>query len=266
MKNKRILKCFLVFGLWFLAGCASDSKLLTAVNSQNQNNAGVKTNINANVSVYDSYVTASRENDRIVEELEAQNERFKTVPAEFQKVDFNNFTYPTEYPKKSVTLKDGELEYETGYASGGSFNFSRVYYVDLTGDNQKEAFVFLHRVDCGASCDGGTYLLYVYSSINQKPSLIWRLDLGSGAYDCGLKSLTVKDKKIHFEVFDNCFEKGKKLEIQPDHPGKGKGSSYGLTEFIYKFNGKTFVREKMQFGQPQDFEHRSYSAPISIND
>lgn len=265
----RVLKWFLVFGLWFSAGCAAESNFLTAVNSPNQNNSAVQTNINTNVSADNSYVEAIRDNEQKVKELEAQNERFKVVPAEFQNVDFKNFTYPTEYPKKSVKLKDGELRYEireNGGLGGGWFDLGDVYYVDLTGDLVKEAFVFLHRVDCGASCDDGAYLLYIYSSTNQKPKLIWRLELGSGAYDCGLKSLTVREKKIYFDVFDNCEEKNKKLEMKPGHNGLGKRFSFGLTGFIYKFDGQSFVREKMEFGQPEQFEHSNYLPLISIND
>ncbi len=261
-----VLKRFLVFGLWFLAGCAVETGSQTVVNSPNQNNSAVQTNVNTIISADNSYVEAIQENEQKAKELKAQNERFKVVPVEFQKVDFENFTYQMDYPKKSVILKDGKYKYESGFASGGSVNLSDVYFVDLTGDNQKEAFVFLNRVDCGASCDGGSYLLYVYSSKNQMPNLIWRLELGGGAYDCGLKTLTVKEKKIYFDVYDNCFEKNKKLEMEPNHNGKSKGYSYGLTEFIYKFDGKSFVREKMQFGQPQRFETRGYLAQISIND
>ncbi len=269
MKNLLVLKWVLVFGIWFLEGCAAETNSLTLVNSPNQNNSAVQTNVNANVSDNEKYAAAIRENERIVKELEAQNERFKIVPAEFQNVDFENFTYPTRYPKKSVTLNDGENEYEIREGGGigsGSFNLSHVYYVGLTGDSQKEAFVFLRRVDCGVSCDGGAYLLYVYSLTNRKPNLIWRLDLGSDAYTCGLKSLTVKEKKIYFDVFDNCFEKNGKLEDQPDDYTRGKGLSFGITEFIYTYDGKTFVCEKVQFGQPQRLEHRNYLALISIND
>lgn len=266
MKNMRFVKWSLVFGLLFLAGCASDSISLTAKNLPNQNNSVGNTNLNANAAIVNPNILAVRQNERIVKELETQNERFKIVPPEFQNVDFENFTYPTEYPKQSATLKDGEYEYQTGYASGGSIGLDRVYYVDLTGDGKKEAFVFLGRVDCGASCDGGAYLLYVYSSNKGKPKLLWRLELGGGFYECGLKALTVKEKKIYFEVFDNCIEQNGKLEPQSDGNTRGKSSHFGVTEFEYKFDGKTFVREKTQFGQPQRFETRSYSAPISINE
>lgn len=266
MKNFRVLKWSLVFGLCFLASCTGNS---LAPLTMNRDDSAVNSNVNANVPTDNPEAAAIRENEQKVKELEAQNERFKVVPPGFQNVDFKNFTYPTRYPKKSVTLKDGELEYEireNGGLGGGWFGFSDVYYVDLTGDGVKEAFVMIFRVDCGGSCDGGTYLLYVYSSKNRKPVLIWQFELGSQAYTCGLKSLTVKEMKIYFDVFDNCFEKNGKLEDQPDGNTRGKGLSFGVTEFIYRYDGKSFVREKTQFGQPQRFEHRGYSALISIND
>jgi hypothetical protein len=99
----------------------------------------------------------------LLDKLNAENERFRQVPDEFKSVDFNNFEY--DFGR----LKDGEFEKEHSgkYARGGSrFSFDDVFYIDLIGDSKKEAVVFLYRVGCGGSCDGGSNIIYFYSSRN----------------------------------------------------------------------------------------------------
>lgn len=154
------MKWILFFGLCFLAGCASQPAAPVSDNSSNQNNS--VNQISSNTNAYAEFQRINKEN---IEKLDIQNEKFKTVPEEFMNVDFENFTYPTDYPKKSVSLKNGEFRYEIrekNALGGGWFSFGVVYFVDFTGDNVKEAIVFLSRVDCGGSCDGGTVLMYVY--------------------------------------------------------------------------------------------------------
>src|SRR5215213_7069623 len=256
------MKWFLVFSLMFLANCAKQTDALVSVNSSNKISPA-----NHNIDYIKAYEEVFRIQHEKDEKIEAQNERFKIVPKEFKNVDFENFTYPTTYPKKSVTLKNGEFEYEIRkYNGGGSFSFSKVYFVDLTNDGKKEAFVFLWRVDCGGSCDGGAPLLYIYSANRQKPRLLWRLELGGMAYDCGLQDLTVKDKNIFFKVFGNCVEKNRELKVFENSYGPGKGTSIGLTEFQYRFNGKNFVREKTAYDSVGKIFHMNYQPEISIND
>lgn len=256
------MRWIFVFSLLFFANCSNQIDAPVSVNALNKNNSADQT---AN------YLKTLEESEKIqrekAEKLEKENEKFEVAPEEFKDVDFENFTYPTKYPKKSVTLNEGEFEFENKKSNGGgTFNLSKVYFVDLTNDSKKEAFVFLWRVDCGGSCDGGALLLYIFSSNGRNPSLLWQLDLGSMAYDCGLKTMTVKDKKIFFAVFGNCVEKVRKLEVIENFYGPGKGTSVGLTEFIYKFNGKTFEREKMMYDPVGNIYHMNYKPEISLSE
>ncbi|HVE55836.1 MAG TPA: hypothetical protein VNB22_03345 [Pyrinomonadaceae bacterium] len=256
------MKWFVVFSLLFLANCASQTAAPVSVNPSDRNSSA-----NQNTDFIKAFEEAEKTQREKAGQLEIQNEKFKTVPEEFKNIDFENFSYPTNYPNKTVTLKNGEYEYENKKSlGGGTFSFSNVYFVDLTNDVKKEAFVFLWRVDCGGSCDGGAPLLYIYSANDRNPRLLWQLELGGMAYDCGLDSLTVSEKKIFFKVFGNCVEKNRELKIFENQYGPGKGASIGLTEFIYEFNGKKFVREKMEHDSGGKIFHMNHQPEISIND
>jgi hypothetical protein len=254
------MKWILVFCCFLSANCASQTAALVSTNSPNQNNSANQTITNPN-----DLEKSLSENESKVHALEIQNEKFKTIPEEFRKFDFKNFTYPTNYPKRNVTLKNGKYKYEnTDSLGGGWFDFGKVYFVDLTKDEKKEAIVFLSRVDCGGSCDGGTVLIYVYQSGAKKPT--WKYEFGSKGYGCGLRTLNIEDKKIFFDVFGKCNEK---MELSPSTPEgafTGKFSFYGYTEFTYKFDGKQFVREKMEFHQIEKLSSLNYRPQISIND
>jgi len=127
-------------------------------------------------------------------------------------VDFRNFTYPSSLSKSGVTLKDGNREYEDPVSGGDRYHLQDVDYADLTGDGKKEAFVNVVRVICGGSCDGGSHLFYIYSVKQNKPSLLWRIESGSVAYGCGLKSFVVNRSTITLEAFRKCHLKGASLD------------------------------------------------------
>jgi len=256
------MKWVLAFSLLFLANCASHT---TAQMSQNSPAQNVPANESSNKP--DQYTEAIRLNKETVAALEVQNEKYKAVPDEFNRIDFENFTYPTTYPKNSITLKDGEYEYENKKSlGGGTFNLSEVYFVDLTGDKVKEALVLIVRIDCGGSCDGGAYLLYVFGQNRQKPKLLWSGELGSAGYCCGLKTLTIMDRKIMFDLYGRCNTKMKEAMTKEEFFNTGKFSSIGFTEYIFGFNETKFVREKTEFHPVGKIYHLNQLPEIRIND
>src|SRR5215213_2598883 len=137
------MKWILVFSLLILACCADQTTETVSDKSPNQNSP-------VNQLLNNSNAAAIPEPDNSVRflELEIRNKQFETVPNNFKNIDFKNFTYPTNFPKKSVTLKNDEFKYQTdikdGGLSAGSASLHKVYFVDLTGDNLTEAVIFLH--------------------------------------------------------------------------------------------------------------------------
>lgn len=171
----------IILALIIISGCANQT---AAINNKNKavNNiiqpSPTVNNTNAN-----TFVPIPRETSEIDEaeriRLEKLNETFRSVPDEFKKVDFENFSYPYKFSynqrKLSISLKKGgnyvyDFEYDRGW-----FDFYDVFFVDLTGDDKKEAIAMLWHISCGASCDGGSGLFYVYSIQNSKPNLLWQL-------------------------------------------------------------------------------------------
>jgi hypothetical protein len=194
-----------------------------------------------------------------------QGEKVKDVPEGFEEIDFKNFAYPTTLRKRYIQLKDGTYEYQApGEMGGDTFEYRGVDYTDVTGDGRKEAFVRLVRVSCGASCDGGSYLFYIYSARQPKPSLLWRIESGSLAYECGLKSFVVNERTITFEVFRKC-DFAVNTVRNKDQEGPGKFDVKFFTRFKFKFDGKTFaLRGKEVF--PYSGDVMNYDSEIKISD
>lgn len=260
--NVTFMKWILVLVVLFLANCANQKAALVSNNSANQNIPA-----NQNTDYLKEYEELQRINKENLEKLEIQNEKFEIVPDEFKSIDFENYSYPSSSLKKQIKLKDGKYEYEQPKTmSGGWFNFGLAYFVDLTGDEKKEAIVFLDEVSCGGSCDGGSVLIYIFKSNGQKPNLIWHYELGSAGYGCGLKALTVKEKKITFDVFGRCDDKMQLSETKEESSYSGKFSSFGYTKLIFGFNGQKFVREKTEFYPVGKLRHLNIRPEISISD
>ena len=104
----------------------------------------------------------------------------KDVPAAFKGIDFKDLSYPTSFRKKSIRLRNGTYKIATRWGIGGdTFEFEDVDYVDIIGDGKKEAIVRLLWLSCGGSCDGGSYLFYVYSMVRGKLTVLSRLKPGA---------------------------------------------------------------------------------------
>jgi hypothetical protein len=196
-------------------------------------------------------------------QFEEQNEKFRIVSEGFKQIDFKNFSYPYKFSyngrKTNFTLKDGGYKFD--YTDDrGWFNFSDVFYVDLTNDDYPEAIVMLWHISCGASCDGGANLFYVYTSGQSKLKPLWQFETGSLGYGCGLKSFTVKDKKITMELFGRCSDEKEDSSIM------GKFQVKDTTRLTFSFNGKKFVEEKKELIFVPARSVLNYRAEISINE
>jgi len=189
-----------------------------------------------------------------------QNEKFRNVPDEFKNVDFENFKYP------AVRLKNGEyddLDPDNPLSGSQSFSISDILYVDLDIDNKKEAIVMLHAVGCGASCDGGRSIIYIYSSQKGKLKFITEIEMGSRSDGCSLKSFAVTNKKIIIEQFGRCT---KKSYIDENKNHSCKFCAKDLTRSIYSIIDSKLTKESSVVIEVPERDVMGYDAEININE
>ena len=261
----KFLLLILAFAL--LSGCANLTTTDGTVYKLSVNSSNQMASPDANANYFD---IEEEENIDGAERasLEAQNDKFRTPPDSFKNIDFKNRLYPYNFSdnneKSDFQLEDGEFIYEFDVSDRGFINYKDVFYVDLTGDETKEAIVFLNLFRCATGCDGGAAVLYIYAIENNKPKLIWQYETGGMAYGEGLKSLKIKDKKLTIESFGKC---------EPNTGGKDMPfiicSKFIVEDVIvenYDFeNGKFVQRSKRKIETPvSSIWH--YQPVISIND
>lgn len=254
----KILFTFLAFLV--LSDYSCQSSAFTNKNTTTQPTQAIS---NENSSNSNTFVPVPVEKSN-PEQFKAQNEKFRVVPENFKRIDFENFSYPYEFSydgrKINIALKKGKFEYEEKPSGGGWFDLSDIFYVDLTNDKNPEAIVLLWHVSCGGSCDGGAPLFYIYTLEQNKLKPLWQFETGSLAYGCGLKSFTVKNQKITMELFGRCFEK------TDESPTMNKFEVKDTTLLTFRFNGKKIVEEKKEL-IPTDVRNvMNYLSEISIND
>ncbi|HVF88290.1 MAG TPA: hypothetical protein VM866_11910, partial [Pyrinomonadaceae bacterium] len=190
----------------------------------------------------------------------------KEVPAEFKDVDFKNFSYPTSLRRRAIQLKEGTYEHEyPDYTGGDTFDCESVDYADVTGDGKKEAIVRLHRISCGASCDGGSHLFYIYSSRKNRPVLFWRIESGSTGYGGGLKSFAIKGQKITLELFNNCRYKGATPVSTLTEGEFGKFSALVYTRFLFESDGKKVALKRREVFPYPEGNAKNYHSEVSIS-
>lgn len=198
-----------------------------------------------------------------------KSEKQEDVPSTFRGIDFKNFSYPISGRKASIRLKDGKYEYshvEEKDLGDGWFDFEDVSYVDLVGKGEKEAVVRLLWVQCGGSCDGGSHLFYFYSLQNKSPALRWRIETGSAAYTCGLKSFELAKGKLTLEAFRSCSLKGVSLESAYDADVRGgKFIAPEFTQFVFEFNGGTFDLKQREVFPNTQHDVKNYDPKIIIS-
>lgn len=179
----------------------------------------------------------------------------KNTPSEFGDIDFKNLSYPIahnpaytgEANRRSVQLGDGTREYAFKHGGGATYELDDVDYVDINGDRKKEAIVWVSQVVCGGSCDGGAEFVYFYSARKAKPRLLSHLELGSLAYDCGLKSFELNGGSLSVETFRTCRFNGVQFSpIDGSEENGGKFSSNRSTKFWLRFDGTRFVQQRRE--------------------
>ena len=175
---------------------------------------------------------------------------FLYVPAhateEFHGIDFTNRSYPYRFSwgkTINVPLKNGRYEYNISNDRGW-FDLAHVYVTDVTGDKRPEAIVMLWHVGCGASCDGGSALFYIYSYRDGRLKQMWQYETGSLAYGCGLKSFAAKGTTLIVEQFGRCTRRNRNLN-ETSHTAKFEVK--GVTRITLKSNGSRFVVRKRRF-------------------
>lgn len=198
----------------------------------------------------------------------------KNVPPEFKGIDFKNFSYQTNWRNRRVRLTNGQYIHENQEGGGGdTYDFESVDFADLHDGGKPIAVVRLLLVSCGVSCDGGSHLFYFYRVRNRKPSLFWRIETGSPAYECGLKSFVLRQRKLTLEVFKTCQTKGS--SIQESHDSQqgedesqsgGKFISHTFTRFGFEFKKGRFIKSSRQVLPNPNPDVRNYKHQISILD
>lgn len=248
----------LFFASLILSGCISQVNTATDADKYIQPTPTVE---NSNSIISGQYSYSDYKYDKsLLDKLNTENERFRQKPNEFKSADFENFAY------NFGRLKDGELERnQTKNRLDGSeqYYFKDVFYIDLIGDAKKEAVVFIVRVSCGGSCDGGAYYVYFYSSDNGKPQLIDTLKTGSYAYGCSLKSFTIKDKKIIVEQFGRCL---KDMVNQPNGLYACKFCVKDEVHSVFSINKNELKRESANIFETKPVIVKNTPAFISINE
>lgn len=179
--------------------------------------------------------------------------------AKQQQINFKNHSFGryrfSNGRRIDLTLRNGEYEFNFEEVRGW-FRLDDVYYADLTGDGNPEAIVMLSLVQCGGSCDGGAHLIRIYESGLKE---IWHYETGDKAYGCGLKSFTARPKQIVMELFGRCSRPAQ------ESPGPGKFLIDDMTRLTFKFNGRRFVRHKIEFISTATNDTKNYKPEIVVS-
>lgn len=232
-----------------------------------QASATMTDNINANVTTLSNESDANvyippkhlKTDEVKLEELNRQNEKFREVPVEWEKVDFKNFRY--DFGK--IVNGEYESEEDKKYVGGLTFSFGDMFYVDLVGDKKKEAIVFIWEVLCGGSCNGGAIIPYFYKIQNGKVKLIDEIRTGSRSGGCFIKSFRLENKEIYLEQFGRCK---KDSSFYEDREFICKFCVSGLTKSVYSFNKSRLDRKSVEEIESENVEINGYLPEISIND
>jgi hypothetical protein len=182
------------------------------------------------------------------------------VADDFHGIDFKNFSYPYRLSSgKHVNfhLKNGQYEYDYPGARG-LVELHHIYITNLINDREPEAVVMLLHATCGASCDGGSALFYVYSFRNRRLIPFWQYETGSFGYGCGLKSFSAKRGTLTLELFGRC-SRHNQTDSSP-----GKFLVKDMTRITFKSTGRGFVLRKRQFFSSPERDVRNYEPEFDI--
>lgn len=88
------------------------------------------------------------------------------------------------------------------------------------------------------------------------------------AHAAGDASVNAANENISADqtAANTCDEKMELSMPKEETSYTGKFSFFGYTEYVFGFDGKKFVREKVEFHQPEKLSSLNYQPEISIND
>jgi len=169
------------------------------------------------------------------------NSKIKPKTVDVSTVDFNNFTYPDfsgGTVGKSFTLKNGKSEKKAGEPN---YYVRKIYYFDLTGDEQDEGITHIMAEGCQVSCDPRS-LFYVHTMENNQPKLVWKIATGVDELG-GLKSINFKVNEIVLESFGDCTLENwwTKPNIDVKNNPKLKAANY--TRFVFSGDENGFTQK-----------------------
>ena len=182
------------------------------------------------------------------------------VADDFHGIDFRNLSYPYRLSSgKHVNfhLKNGQYEYDLR-KERGLVEFRHVYITHPTKHRGPEAIVMLLHATCGASCDGGSALFYIYSFRKGRLIPVWQYETGSFGYGCGLKSLSTRRETLMLELFGRCSRGNQTVS------STGKFLVRDLTRITFKSNGTRFFVIKREFFSSPERDVRNYEPDINV--
>ena len=190
-------------------------------------------------------------------------EKFRAVPRSWASVDFKNYAFgPYKFAdgkQRSLILRNGEYQYDLGENGRGWFSLNDVYYFDaIGGDSIPDAIVDLIHVECGGgSCDGGAHILLIYDkNFYGRVKQQFRLETGSYAYGCGLKSVTLGRNDVKVELFGHCEEPAM------SDVGEAKFFIKDRTQLAYRFTDKGFIQTTTEFIKTDFTDVMNYKAEL----
>lgn len=186
-------------------------------------------------------------------------EQYRVKPKAFYQTDFWNRSYGlyTLPNGKAIDLTLINSLLDLRDDDSHSFALKDVYYRDVTGDGKPEAIVWLSHVSCGASCDGGSSIFYIYSMEAGKLKTIWRYETGTYAYGCGLKSFTLSGRNIVLELFGDCT---KDVKANSGDSQFMKNSTFVL----FEYDGRRVVQKSVEFVQSAKMQAIDFEPKIRI--
>lgn len=168
--------------------------------------------------------------------------------------DFANFTYPAHSAlgdEESFSLRQGRYESRGDNATSVLTNTS---CGDATGDGVEEAIVVIFLATGGTA---KTHAVYVFSSENNKPKLLWSFLTGDRAAG-GLRQVFAEDGELVVELY------GENKEVSSDYsagePGVGLCCPAHFTRARYQWRDGGFVRAGVQ----EVFPNPSGGAPVTM--
>ena len=158
-------------------------------------------------------------------------------------------------------MNDGEFEFDYSDGDRGMVDFDKVYYLDLTGDQRKDALIVLLEYDCGMGCGASkSYHFYIYSLDKNKPRYVWDYNSNEVGYEGGMKSFVTENEKIVIEEY------GKGTKAEQQQSGSPGYMSKNIDRRTFNFNGVSFKLKTKEFIETDYINVFNFQPDIKINE